>query len=176
MCRPVAGSKMGRMSHIEERRPVYSLNKGLRRHLKAPFCDIALQREAMTQASMRLVAAVALQEHRTTSDESAAKLNVKTMHLGGPLLAIELGPETFVVAAEVTEKERGLALPILSALAPHCVRESARQHSHTVRIMPRRPSELGPQLLAFCKNMSRSIAGSGQVPVWNHVRVMSACD
>ena len=54
-----------------------------------------------------------------------------------------------MVAAEVTEKEGSLALPILPAFTTDCGGEPVHQDAYAARIMPGSISEFVPQLSAF---------------------------
>lgn len=44
----------------------------------------------------------------------------------GPMLAVELGPKAFVIAAKMAEEDWSLALPVLPTLPAHCELEPAR--------------------------------------------------
>ena len=56
------------------------------------------------------------------------------------MLAVELGPKAFVIAAKMAEEDWGLALPILSTLAAHCEREPAPSQCSQGSGWPRGPA------------------------------------
>ena len=67
----------------------------------------------------------------------------------GTLSSIELLPEAFVVVDQMAKKSKGLALPVLPALATEGEGEAPSQHFDMLRIMPHGVSKLSPHLSAF---------------------------